>query len=116
MFAIEASGPPDDDDVKLIRLVAEEAGQALRRAAFHEAESGARRQAELRRAMSEALNRAVSTADVGQAITFEGRNAFDADFLAVFVIDPDDSSTLLLTAHDPMERFRCHGASDGRCV
>ncbi len=104
VFAFEESGPPDDDDIKLIRLFAEEAGQALRRASFHEAESGARRQAELRRVISEALNRAVSTADVGQAITVQGRNAFDAEALAVFVIDPDDSSTLLLTAHDGLDQ------------
>ena len=72
-------------------------------ASFHESEASARRQAELRRVISEALNRAVVTADVGQAIRIEGRYAFDAESLALFVVDSDEPSTLLLAAQDGLD-------------
>lgn len=87
VLAFRDTATPDSDDLKLIELFATQAGQATQRAALHNAENAARVQADLRRVMSAALNRAVTASEVGQAITQEGRRAFDSAGLAVFVAD-----------------------------
>jgi serine phosphatase RsbU (regulator of sigma subunit) len=70
---------------------------------LHDAENVARVQADLRRAMSEALNRAETTADVAHAITLEGQRAFGAAGLAVSVVDVDDATMLRLESRSGLD-------------
>ncbi len=90
------SEPSDAIDVTLFELFAEQAGQATQRAAMHEAADLARAQADVRSLVSTALNRAVTTSDVGRAITVQGRSAFGAAALAFWVADPNDPTMLQL--------------------
>lgn len=92
VLAFADSGQPEPDDLTLMAMFGAQAGEVIQRAGLYDAENAGRVQADLRSAMSEALNRAVTTTDVAQAITHEGRRAFDAAGLAVFVVD----------LHDPM--------------
>lgn len=98
VVAFADPGDPDAEDVKLIELFAAQAAQATQRARLHTDEVVAREQADVRRLMSETLNRSVTTFDVGLAITREGRSAFDAAGLAVFVVDALDPSQLRVEA------------------
>lgn len=98
----ESDGPAGID-VTLFELFAEQAGQATQRAAMHAAEALARAQADTRNRVSAALNRAVTTADVGRSITIQGRAAFDASTLAFFVLDPDDPTSLRLEAQSGLD-------------
>lgn len=79
----------DADDTKLVQLFMEQAGHALSRAVALEAEIAARRQADTRRRLSEALNRAATAVDVGTALASDGRSPFGADGLVAFVPDGD---------------------------
>ena len=77
VLAFADPGAPEVDEVKLVELFAEQAAQATQRAKLHSDEVAAREQADIRRVISEALNRSVTTADVAEAITQKGRNARD---------------------------------------
>ncbi len=105
------SGSSDAIDVTMFELFAEQAGQATQRAALHEAEAEARAQADIRNHVSAALNRAVTTSDVGRAITFQGRAAFGAATLVFLVVDPDDSSSLRLETYSGLDDDVIVGAS-----
>lgn len=98
VLAFSDEGPADLEDMKLIELFAAQAGQATQRAALHDAAHSARMYADLRRLMSEALNRAVTTAEVGRVVTGEGRRAFDAAGLALFVVDLHNPLVLVAEA------------------
>ena len=100
------SNPSDAIDRTMFELFAEQAGQATQRAALHEAETLARSQAEVRNQVSAALNAAVTTADVARAITVQGRAAFAASAIAVFVVDPDDPTSLHLETQDGLDEVR----------
>ncbi len=96
VLAFGDPGSPDVEDVKLIELFAEQAAQATQRAKMHTNEVVAREQAEVRRLISETLNRSVTTSDVARAITSAGPSAFNAAGLVVFVVDAFDPSQLRL--------------------
>ncbi len=96
VLAFADPGAPDVEDVKLIELFAAQAAQATQRAKSHTDEVVAREQADVRRLISEALNRSVTTSKVAQVVTREGRNAFDAAGLVVFVVDAGNPSLLLV--------------------
>lgn len=88
------AGPSGAIDATMFELFAEQAGQATQRAATHEAESLARAQADVRNVVSVALNRSMTTVEVGRAITDQGQAAFNASAIAVFVVDSDDHTSL----------------------
>ncbi len=91
-----AAGAADTIDATMFELFAEQAGQATQRATMHEAEALARVQADLRNAISASLNSAMTTKEVGRAITDQGRAAFGATAIALLVVDSDDPTTLNL--------------------
>ena len=97
------SGPSDSVDLTMFGLFAEQAGQATQRAALHEAEALARSQADVRNQVSAALNGAITTSDVARAITVQGRAAFAASAIAVFVVDPDEPKLLRLENQDGLD-------------
>ncbi len=103
-WVLAFASPAEVDDVTLVELFAAQAAQAAQRASLHTDEVIARGQAEVRLLISEALNRAVTTTDVGRAITSEGRRAFDADGLAVFVLDTRNSALLELGSFVGLDR------------
>ncbi len=98
VLSFAESGPPDADDLTLLHLFAEQAGQATRRAFFHHAEAAARARADVRLAIFESLNAAATIEEVAQAITIPGRKAFGASHLAVYVADGGTSKQLGLIA------------------
>lgn len=98
VLAFRDQGPTDPEDLKLIELFAAHAGLASQRAALHDAENSARMYADLRRLMSEALNRAVTTPEVGRVVVQKGGRAFDAAGVALFVVDLDNPLVLLAEA------------------
>ena len=97
------SEPSGAVDVTMFGLFAEQAGQATQRAALHEAETLARSQADIRNQVSAALNGAITTSDVARAITVQGRAAFSASAIAVFVVDPDEPTSLHLETQDGLD-------------
>ncbi len=98
VFTFASPAPPDSDDVTLLHLFAEQATQATIRAFFHESEAAARARADVRLAISESLNAAITTDEVAEVITVHGRSAFDATHLAVYLSDHDDTDSLTLIA------------------
>ncbi len=111
VLAFADEGPPDEDDLKVIRLFAVQASQAANRAASHQSEVVAREQSDLRRSISEALNRSATTAEIGQALTTHGRSAFGAESIAVFTVDQDDDASLQLIAQAGLAESTISGAS-----
>ncbi len=110
ILAGREADPSEAIDVTMFELFAEQAGQATQRAALHEAEALARTQAHIRNLVSAALNGAITTSDVGRAITVQGRAAFDAVALAVFLVDPDHPNTLRLETHSGLTEAVVAGA------
>lgn len=106
VLAFADPGAPDNEDVSLVELFAAQAAQATQRARLHTDEVTAREQAEVRRLITEALNRSVTTADVAGTITREGRSAFDAAGLAVFVVGADDPSLLRIESSVGLDHAR----------
>ncbi len=97
-------------DVTMFELFAEQAGQATQRAAMHEADALAHTQAHIRNLVSAALNGAATSSDVGRAITVQGRAAFDAVALAVFLVDPDHPTSLRLETQSGIDEVVAAGA------
>lgn len=81
------SRPPEAEDEALLQLFAEQASQATSRAFFHQIEAVARTRADIRLAISESINAAITVEEVAEAITIQGRKAFDATHLAVYMAD-----------------------------
>ena len=98
VFGFAKTSAPDEDDVTMVHLFAEQATQATIRALLHESEAAARARADIRLAISETLNAAVTTDEVAEVIAVQGRNAFNATHLAVYVTDPRDSDSLAVVA------------------
>lgn len=103
VLAYADSGSPDSEDVKLVELFAEQAAQATQRARSHSDEVVARERADVRRVISEAFNRSITTTDVADTITREGQQAFDAAGLAVFVVAGNDPSLVRLASSVGLE-------------
>lgn len=99
ILGFDEAGPIEDDDDTLMELFADEAGQALRRAMSHEREAAARRRSDRRRVMSEALNGAATTEAVGEALLVSGQAAFNADGIAMLLVDDDAPGRLVLRSH-----------------
>jgi PAS domain S-box-containing protein len=106
VLAFPGPGTAEVEDVQVVELFAAQVAQAMQRAALHSDEVVAREQAEVRLLISEALNRAVTTTDVGRAITSEGRRAFDAAGLAVFVLDAGNPALLEIGASAGVDRAK----------
>lgn len=91
VVAFSSPGAIIDADRTLVRVFAEQADQAVRRAVLHDNEVSARRRADQLLALSSAVNAAVTTREVAGAITSRGMRAFDAAWLAVYVAEGDDN-------------------------
>lgn len=93
--AYRQAGPPDEDDLMLLRHLAGKASRAISRAVRDEAESAALTRSDLQLGISELLNAAMTADDVASAIMTGGRNAFDASYLAAYLPEQVGATTIM---------------------
>ena len=93
--AYRRAGPPDQDELMLLRHLAGKASRAISRAARDEAESAALTRSDLQLGISELLNAAMTADDVASAIMTGGRHAFDASYLAAYLPEQTGETTTL---------------------
>ncbi|NNE95157.1 MAG: SpoIIE family protein phosphatase [Acidimicrobiales bacterium] len=106
MLTFATGDRPEFADGVLLQLLAEQASRAVNRALMHRAEAEARTRADLRLAVSESLNAAATTEEVAEAAAVQGREAFGAVFLAMYLRDQDRLELLATTGNEDGENWQ----------